>query len=242
MGGGSPSAGPTARSSSSTSPMDASCRAGRGFRQRNVDGIQSRRLATGVRVLRSVVRFTSWRPIPAARSRQLDNPCHGLSPRLEPAVDRICWRPASRTTRSASGTWTPAARRSTLEGDSYNGLVVAFHPDGDLLASRGWSGMLRLWDIRTRQQILSMPSRWLPELRFDRDGSRLSAHSASGRAGILEVSYETECRSLFRQPGPLSSDTTAMAIDRNGRFWPTPVRPGSRSGTYPLGRPWRSCQ
>ena len=37
----------------------------------------------------------------------------------------------------------------TLQGDSYNGLVVAFHPGGDVLASRGWNGMFRLWDIRT---------------------------------------------------------------------------------------------
>jgi len=76
---------------------------------------------------------------------------------------------------------------------------------------------LRLWDIRTGRQLLSIPSAWLPELHFDRDGSRLSAHSAAGRAGILEVSYQAECRSLVREPGPFSHLTTALAIDRAGR-------------------------
>ena len=72
--------------------------------------------------------------------------------------------------------------------------MVAFHPGGELLASRGWNSVLRLWDIRTGRQVLSMASTWLPDLHFDRSGTRLSSHAASGRAGILEVSFQTECR------------------------------------------------
>ena len=117
---------------------------------------------------------------------QLDNPSQ---------VFHVAWNPR-RPNLLAAGLedntiriWDVDTRQPTLtlEGDSYNGLVVAFHPGGDLLASRGWSGVLRLWDIRTGRQLLSMPSGWMPELRFARDGSRLSAHSDAGRAGILEV-------------------------------------------------------
>jgi WD40 repeat protein len=167
---------------------------------------------------------------------QLDNPA---------TVFHLAWNPRSPDCLAAGledntiRIWDIGTRRQTgaLEGDSYNGLVVAFHPDGALLVSRGWSGMIRFWDIRTRQQILSMPSHWLPELRFARDGSRLSGHSASGRTGILEVSYETECRSLFRQPGPLSSDTTALAIDRNGRFVANSCATGITVWDLPTGSP-----
>ena len=51
--------------------------------------------------------------------------------------------------------WDVNAGRQTvtLKGDSYNGLVVAFHPGGEVLASRGWNGMLRLWDIRTGRPV-----------------------------------------------------------------------------------------
>ncbi len=106
---------------------------------------------------------------------------------------------------------------ATLAGDEKNGLVVAFHPGGELLASRGWSGVLRLWDIRTERQVLRMPSSWLPELHFSRDGSRLSAHAPLGRAGILDISYQTECRSLVPEPASSSKGTYMLAIDRAGR-------------------------
>jgi serine/threonine protein kinase/WD40 repeat protein len=109
----------------------------------------------------------------------------------------------------------------TLKGDSYNGLVVAFHPGGEVLASRGWNGMLRLWDIRTGRPLLEMTSGWLPELKFDRGGRRLSAHQAPSRVGILEVAYQTECRSLIRSAAPMSQDFRAVAVDRAGRHLAT---------------------
>ena len=100
--------------------------------------------------------------------------------------------------------WDTDAGRvtATLEGATSAGLVVAFHPGGDILAGRGWDGILRLWDVRTRQQILTMPSTWLPELHFNRDGRRLAAHCVPGLVGILDVSDQAECRSLVRSTPP----------------------------------------
>ncbi len=106
---------------------------------------------------------------------------------------------------------------ATLEGAGHNGLKVAFHPGGDILAARGWDAILRLWDIRTRQQILTMPSSWLPELHFDRDGRRLSAHGVTGLVGILEVSDQAECRSLVRPTPPGFVHSRSLAIDVTGR-------------------------
>jgi WD40 repeat protein len=125
----------------------------------------------------------------------------------------------------------------TLDGDNYNGLVVAFHPGGELLASRGWSAVLSLWDIRTGRQIVSMPSPWLPELRFTRDGSRLSAHAAAGQAGILEVSHQDECRSLVRERAPLSNNRAPLVIDRSGRHLAAGCRNGIMLWDLPSGTP-----
>ena len=52
---------------------------------------------------------------------------------------------------SAIYLWDVRTRRQTvvLKGDTYNGLVIAFHPGGELLVSRGWASVLRLWDTRT---------------------------------------------------------------------------------------------
>ena len=182
-----------------------------------------------------MVRCTFWRPIPARRSLSSINPSQ---------VFHLAWNPrrpnllAAALENNTIRIWDVDTRLPTLtlEGDTYNGLMVAFHPGGDLLASRGWSGMLRLWDIRTGRQILSMPSGWLRELRFARDGSRLSAHFAAGRAGILEISYQTECRSLVREPGPFSQNTTALAIDQGGRYLATASANGIILWDVPTGK------
>ena len=121
----------------------------------------------------------------------------------------------------------------TLEGDSYGGLAVAFHPDGDLLASRGWHAVLRLWDIRTGRQLLSMPSVWLPELHFSADGRLLSAHAAPGpgRIGTLALVGQDECRSLVRDSAPATGDMIALAVETQVVESRRPITRESRSGT-----------
>jgi serine/threonine protein kinase/WD40 repeat protein len=124
---------------------------------------------------------------------------------------------------------------ATLEGARDNGLEVAFHPGGDILAGRGWDGILRLWDIRTRQQILTMASSWLPELHFDRDGRRLSAHGVTGLVGILEVSDQAECRSLIRAAHPGSINDRTLAIDVTGRHLAAATAEGITVWDLPTG-------
>ena len=135
--------------------------------------------------------------------------------------------------------WDVDTGRETaaLEGDSYSGLVVAFHPGGELLVSRGWNSVLRLWDTRSGRQLLSMPSPWLPDLHFNHDGSRLSAHTASGQAGILEFSPQTECRTLVRNAGRASSDLRALDIDQTGRYLAVSDRSGVTIWDLPSGTP-----
>ncbi len=107
---------------------------------------------------------------------------------------------------------------NVFEGENYGGMIVAFHPGGDLLASRGWHGVLRLWDTRTNRQILSMPSAWRDQLYFGNAGARLSPHGTADRVGSLEVSYETECRTLLREPTSTLTDIGTLAIDRAGKL------------------------
>ena len=79
--------------------------------------------------------------------------------------------------------------------------------------------------------------RFLAELHFARDGSRLSAHAEPGKAGILEVSYQTECRSLIRDPGQLSQNTTALAIDHSGHHLAAACANGIIVRDMPTGTP-----
>ena len=98
--------------------------------------------------------------------------------------------------------------------------------------------MLRLWDIRTGRQFLEMASGWLLELKFDRDGRRLSAHgTSSGRVAILELAYQTECRSLVRHSAPMSSDFKAVAVDRAGRHLAATSANGITVWDLPSGTP-----
>ncbi len=104
-----------------------------------------------------------------------------------------------------------------LKGETYGGIVIAYHPGGELLASRGWHGVLRLWDTRTGRQVLSRPSAWSSTLEFDRSGRWLSIDATQEMACILEVADAAECRTLVREPFRESDRHGAVAIDPTGR-------------------------
>jgi serine/threonine protein kinase/WD40 repeat protein len=64
----------------------------------------------------------------------------------------VAWSPDG-TTLAMGGNRTiylwdagTGTRRATLEGHTNGGLIAAFHPTGNLLASNGWEGRLWLWD------------------------------------------------------------------------------------------------
>jgi WD40 repeat protein/Tfp pilus assembly protein PilF len=105
----------------------------------------------------------------------------------------------------------PAERTQSSE------LILAFHPGGELLASRGWHGVLRLWDTRTGRMVLSRPSNWSSTLEFDRTGRWLSVDATEEKARILEVAAAAECRTLAREPFQESDRHGALAIDSTGR-------------------------
>jgi WD40 repeat protein/Flp pilus assembly protein TadD len=104
-----------------------------------------------------------------------------------------------------------------LKGETSNGIILAYHPNGELLASRGWQSTLRLWDTRTGRMVLSRPSNWSPMLEFDRTGRWLSMDSTLEKARILEVADAAECRTLVREPFREDDRHSGVAIDPTGR-------------------------
>jgi WD40 repeat protein len=97
------------------------------------------------------------------------------------------------------------------------GLVVAFHPGGELLACRGWNRMLTLLDIRTGRSIFSRASDWSWTLQFDPTGRWLSVDPTEEKARILEVSIAPECRRFVREPFSEVDGYGALSIDPTGR-------------------------
>jgi serine/threonine protein kinase/WD40 repeat protein/tetratricopeptide (TPR) repeat protein len=104
-----------------------------------------------------------------------------------------------------------------LKGETYNGIILAYHPNGELLASRGWHGVLRLWDTRTGRMVLSRPSAWASTLEFDRTGRWLNVDATEEKARTLEVADAAECRTLVREPFWEDDRHHALDIDPTGR-------------------------
>jgi serine/threonine protein kinase/WD40 repeat protein len=72
-----------------------------------------------------------------------------------------------------------------LEGHQRSVRKLAFSSDSRRLASAGYDDMIRLWDVATRQEVLSRPApRGIVDLGFSRDGRRLYALASDGTLRI----------------------------------------------------------
>ena len=133
------------------------------------------------------------------------------------------WHPDG--TRLAVGTsrfiqlWDVETRskRATLEGHVQPVETLAFHPDGALLASKSWDGVLRLWDVPTGRALLQMPL--LVDPYFSRDGRWLGVLQHGEDAQLLEAITAPEYRTLGDgqggyYEGDLSPDNRLLAVNR----------------------------
>lgn len=80
---------------------------------------------------------------------------------------------------------------TTLEGHFDAVRVVAFSPDGSLLASGSRDKMVKLWDMETREDIATLdigkPNRQVTSLSFSPDGSLLAVGTVSGNTALWDV-------------------------------------------------------
>ena len=82
---------------------------------------------------------------------------------------------------------------------AHDGAVVAlaFHPGGQLLVSASWDGTLRLWDIRSAEQLVRCSLPEVHPLRFSQDGRFVGPGSDGASAWCWEFAESVECRSML---------------------------------------------
>jgi serine/threonine protein kinase len=138
------------------------------------------------------------------------------------STESLAWHPDGKTLAVGSHAmihlWDVPSGNQTmaLEGLRNGGIQIAFNHAGDLLASLGWEGMLRLWDPRTGMQLFStMPA--LPCIpRFHPDDRLLAGDARDGRLGLWEVAACREYRTLVRQPVPSRGRGLAGGVQPSG--------------------------
>jgi WD40 repeat protein/serine/threonine protein kinase len=86
----------------------------------------------------------------------------------------------------------------TLEGHSHAITHVAFSPDGKQIASSSADQTLKVWDLATRQELLTLHEESLPNsVAFSPDGLRLASASDDGSVKLWAPPDRAE-RTLFR--------------------------------------------
>lgn len=111
-------------------------------------------------------------------------------------VRDVAWSADGRRLATASSrrvfVWDLVSDGPPLEmtGHRYGAEWVQFSHAGDLLASQGWDGYLRLWDSRSGELYVEGHS--MPYLLFSPDDQRLAGAKVGSRAGIWSVAAGRE--------------------------------------------------
>lgn len=106
--------------------------------------------------------------------------------------------------------------RATLRGNRGRVSTVDLAPGGRVLASAGWDGALRLWDVTTGTAVAERAdaSRWLAGCRFDPSGTRVASCAYDGTVAVFDTRSGTEL-SLPPSSVPPSG---ALAFNGPGRI------------------------
>src|SRR5262249_31556348 len=113
-------------------------------------------------------------------------------------------------------------RISTLIGHDSMVLDLAFSPNGSQLASCGRDSLVRLWDIRTGQRLLSLKANnWVSRLAFNSDGSRIAACESAftGRSAHVRVWSTSTGQELLAFSQELGA--VSLAFSPDGKFLAT---------------------
>ncbi len=103
-------------------------------------------------------------------------------------------------------------------GENSPAASVAFSPDGALLVAGSWDGLIRLWDVETRvdQMTLVGHSTSVSSVAFSPDGSRIVSTSVDGTVRLWDVETGDELAIFTEHSGPVfdvafSPDGTRIA-------------------------------
>jgi WD40 repeat protein len=171
---------------------------------------------------------TYW--IKDSRKQDIRKQEHFVEATLEPCtpheteVRHMAWHPEGHTLAvvgddSRIYLWDVAAGKQglILEGHKNQGIGVGFNQAGDLLASSGWEGMVRLWEPRTGRQLFSTPG-GLNRPRFSPDDHLLAGHVSKSQLGLWEVAAGRQYRTLGRNPAVGKGSYFGPAIHPEGRL------------------------
>lgn len=110
-----------------------------------------------------------------------------------------------------------------MVGHRRGGTIAAFSPSGDHLVSNDWGNLIRLWDWRSGQQLLTIPASGVV-LGFSQDG-HLLADCAPERIGIIRFTERTGARAIWEHS--LNSNFRYLhfvpCVNRTGRLFATKV-------------------
>jgi serine/threonine protein kinase/WD40 repeat protein/Tfp pilus assembly protein PilF len=138
----------------------------------------------------------------------------------------FAWHPDGRRLAVGTGTkihlWDVATpvRLGIFEGHRNEGITVAFNRAGDRLISSDWTGTLRLWDVVSGRQMLSVLG--VGVVTFGGNDSSLGCRRADGKLQVLRFAAGREVRTLagrcatavshFLHRACLSADGRLVAI------------------------------
>lgn len=99
------------------------------------------------------------------------------------------------------------AEISTFSGQSQTARIwgLAFSPDGERVATGAYGGILKIWDVKTGQELLNLVGHTSTVfgLAFSPDGKRLASASPSGDAMVWNASSGEEIQRFTSPTGAL---------------------------------------
>ena len=103
-----------------------------------------------------------------------------------------------------------------LADHSAVGILVAFQPNGSLMASNGWDGKMRIWSPRLAEVLVTLPAGGT--VSFRRDGMRFATQTEDGHPVLFQVADGREYRSLAQSPVRRRDRTMCSSLHSNQRL------------------------